>query len=289
MSLKNLKNFTVKEETQISPEDKAFLEKHQSLYENALSFYESVYELYQKAISKSEFSDSTKYPLFQLNEVSEYICSQVNAIQLQFINQIYSFFQRKYRLNLDSHNWEWNEKFSDYYNLSDEDIREKLKKMNYMDIVADILSQTGGMSFWDLSKQQLKEKMKDACKSYLGQWQISLKGATLKYTGWTMRKTWNGNYSYDYDVPDFVKLLPEVLSEFLYQNPRINLPGCNFLRKYNIELTPEELKQGFDVSEFLHQVKKIKFYKNGRVDITFDSSERACFFAREWCGYMPAA
>ena len=51
---------------------------------------------------------------------------------------------------------------------------------------------------------------------------------------------------------------------FLY-NTILQLPGCNFLYGYSINLTPEQLKEGFDTEPYLKVVTKIKFFRNGRM------------------------
>lgn len=283
MSLENLKAFEVKKDACISAQDKAFLEKHQKLYENSLQFYKDSFELYKKAIDSQDFTGIPEYSGFRLKDVVEAICKNVNAVHREFASGIYCYFSEKYHIQLNHRKDFWERKYSDYYNLSDEQIREKFQMEQYLDIVSDILEQTGGMTFGDLSAQQLKEEMKDACK--FRDWVISIKGSTLKYSGWDLRETWGG--SFECDAP-FIKVFPRALSMFLY-NTVLQLPGCDFLYKYSVDLTPEQLKEGFDTELYLKVVKKIKFFKNGRIDIKFDTPERARSFAKEWCGYVPAA
>lgn len=283
MSLENLKAFEVKKEERISAEDKAFLERHQKLYENSLQFYKDSFELYKKAIASQDFTGIPEYSGFRLKDVAEAICKNVNAVHREFVSGIYLYFSEKYHIQLDHRKDFWERKYSDYYNLSDEQIREKFQMEQYLDIVSDILEQTGGMTFGDLSAQQLKDEMKKACR--FRDWAISIKGSTLKYSGWNLRERWDGSYECD---NQFIKVLPRTLSMFLY-NTILHLPGCNFLYGYSINLTPEQLKEGFDTEPYLKVVTKIKFFRNGRIDIKFDTPERARSFAKEWCGYVPAA
>ena len=283
MSLENLKAFEVKKEECISAEDKAFLERRQNLYENTLQFYKDSFELYKKAIDSQDFTGISEYSVFRLKDVEEATCKNVNAVHREFVSGIYGYFSRKYNVHLDHRKDFWERKYSDYYNLSDDQIRGKFQTEQYLDIVADILEQTGGMTFGDLSAQQLKDEMKKACR--FRDWAISIKGSTLKYSGWNLRETWGG--SFECNAP-FIKVFPRALSMFLY-NSVLQLPGCDFLYKYSIDLTPEQLKEGFDTEPYLKVVTKIKFFRNGRIDIKFDTPERARSFAKEWCGYVPAA
>ena len=54
--------------------------------------------------------------------------------------------------------------------------------------------------------------------------------------------------------------------------------------KHRLELNEEEMKNGFQFSESF-VLEKIKFFKNGRIDIKFRKEEDARKFVNEWCGY----
>lgn len=82
----------------------------------------------------------------------------------------------------------------------------------------------------------------------------------------------------------FINELPDALSVFLYGEIK-RLPGCDFLYPgHRLRLTSYEIKTGFDTDQ-LEKVERIKFFKNGRIDIKFDTKANAMAFAREWCGF----
>lgn len=282
--LGKFENFEVKQTDRISKDDEVWLEKWQKLYEDALQYYSRVYALYREASAgylKSDQELFGSYSVVWVNDLD--VIKRVNDLQINFASRIYWYFEEKYKVNLESRTAEEKEKYNRSYNLSDVEITEKFKKRKYNDILEDIINQLGGMGFVDLATKQLKDKMKNVCyNKYHDKWDIEIKGSTLKYSGYgSVSETWHGKWRL-YKC-EFVKLLPEVMSMFIYGHVT-RLIGLDFFYSYDIELEEYQLKEGIQFSSGL-RIAGIKFFKNGRIDIKFATPEDAREFAREWCGY----
>jgi hypothetical protein len=87
-------------------------------------------------------------------------------------------------------------------------------------------------------------------------------------------------YETGYRSDEALKPVLDALSWFEYGEVREIKES---LYHYNATLTPDEFKNGVEMNG--NKITKFKFYKNGRMDVTFKSSEYARQFAREFCKY----
>lgn len=281
MSAQNVKKPEEKEIFRLSTEDRAYLEKRQVAYEEALDFYRSVYEKWLEKKNRKDadcFNDS--FEVIAARNIDDWIYAEVEDVQWEFVLQIYEYFSNKYYVRLDHRIKP--KSFPCIGKKTEEQIREKLRSRSFMTVVSDIFDQTEGTSFENMPIHQLKKRMRAACMVGDGtRCRVNVKNNTLQYYGDSMLEIFVGKY--DCDEP-FINELPDALSVFLYGEIK-RLPGCDFLYPgHRLRLTSYEIKTGFDADQ-LEKVERIKFFKNGRIDIKFDTKANAMAFAREWCGF----
>ena len=277
-------NFNVNTEDRIASEDKLHLEHFQEIYNSTLLYYKRVYALYLEEQRKYTAEDKEKIGKYSSVFADDLdVFKEVQKLQSAFSSHIYSYFSNKYHVDLDSRKTSDKYERMRLYNPSEEEIKELYEPRTYDVVLDDIIGQLGGMTFADVATQQIKDKMKDACVygRNSAEWRIEVKGATIKYTGWTtVRERWHGGYEVNRN--DFLLHLPDALGMFAANNA--NWFGFNRLRGYEIELSYDELKSGISFPEG-YKLALIKFFKNGNISLKFETPEYAREFARIWCGY----
>lgn len=278
--LEKFKNFEVKEEDQISDADKRFLENWEKQYESVIRFYRDVYTQSKEVENNMDPTSIPQYSSLRLENFRDIVLKMVCKIQREYPNHIYSHFRRGYQIEIKSNEDLLSEKYQVPYKATEEQVEKLFTLQDYHAYVADILNQTGGQTFDDLARQQLKGKMKEACLDYNSNWKISLKGKTLKYTGWAFREWFQSYTSED----NFITLFSQVLGYFIFGGPVMPHELSPITHNYRLELDEEQMKNGFYFSESF-VLEKIKFFKNGRIDIKFRKEEDARKFVSKWCGY----
>lgn len=211
--LEKFKNFEVKEEDWLSDADKRFLENWQKQYETMMQFYQDVYNQSKEVEYNIDLSFIPQYSSLRLENFQEEILKMVCAIQIGYPNQIYTHFQRSYQIELEFNKNLLSKKYQTPYKVTEEQVEKLFALQDYHDHVSDILNQTGGQTFNDLARQQLKEELKKACfNQYSSTWKISLKGKVLKYTGLDFSE-WFHSYSSD---DKFITIFSQSLGYFIF-------------------------------------------------------------------------
>lgn len=277
-------NFEVKSTDRISEEDKEFLQHHEKMYKNALSVYKRVYSLYKEEYEKysQDVIKQYEYSDFLVGDFG--IPKKIDSVQKAYASYIYSYFERKYKVSLENNFKESDLERKYYrYNRNDEIKELEVTEIDYNKIIDDIIDQLGGLSFADRAIKEVKDALKDKCyNGYHDDWNIKVKGNTITYSGYGyVDDAWHrGNY--EVHSPDFIRKFMEAVSMERYGDKR-HICGLDCIYEYSVYLDEDEMKNGLFPVDV--PVEKIKFFKNGRIDIKFKEAEQARKFAREWCGY----
>ncbi|HAU84591.1 MAG TPA: hypothetical protein DCW90_03510 [Lachnospiraceae bacterium] len=139
------------------------------------------------------------------------------------------------------------------------------------------------MSFQEKATKEIKDALKDKCYySSRDEWGIKVSGKKLIYTdGYCSKNKWTNEY--EFSSTTWLNLMLNALSYNTY-GERIFIQELSELYgSYCVKFNEDDFENGFSAPSV--GVEHIKFYKNGRVDITFKSGEFCRNFAREWCGY----
>lgn len=277
-------NFNVKSTDRISEDDKKFLQHHEKMYKQALAVYKKVYAIYKEEYEKytEDVLEEYQYSDFLVKDFG--VPKRIDAVQSEYVSKIYSYFERRYKVSLENRVFKGSNLEHEYYRYNNKDEIKELvvPEFDYNTIIDDIIDQLGGLSFADRAIKEVKDALKDKCySSYRDDWYIKIKGNTITYSGYGyVSERWGGEY--EVHSQDFIRALLKAIS-FERYGEECQIIGLSKLYNYSIYLDEDELKNGV----ILHDVpvEKIKFFKNGRIDIKFKEAEQARKFAREWCGY----
>lgn len=281
--IEKFNNFEVKQTDRISREDTEWLEALEVKYKRALNVYMQVYEIYRAEWDTYSEDDMDIYHFSNILVGDFGTLKSIDGLQNGYIERIFSYFSSKYNVTLEN-NFEKSNLDSKYYKFSHKAKPKELEVdvIDYHKVVDRIIEQLGGMSFQDKAVNEIKEKLKDKCyNKHHDIWYIKLTGSKFTYTGDYCSQTYGGDYAYT--GVDFFRALLDALAFNAYEEKVHLYPLERLYGYYDIMLKEEDLKNGFTCRSV--GVEHIRFYKNGRVDITFKDADFARNFARDWCGF----
>ena len=276
-------NFVIKKTDRISKEDQEWLSHREKMYKRALMIQKSVYDIYKAEDGTYTEEDRDEFSSFTVNDFG--VPKRVSQIQDSYISGIFSYFSRKYHVELKNE--------FEHYDYDRELYRYSSKKEPVKDLVIDeidyhtvlekIFDQLGGMSFEEKAIKEVQDKLKSKCyNSYHDTWRIKIKGNKFIYTDGYCSKEIYFDY-YNFGSTEWLRAFLDALSCNTY-GKKTHIQSLNRLYdSYHVRLENDDFQDGFSAPEV--GVDHIKFYKNGRVDVTFKSGEFCRNFAREWCGY----
>ena len=275
-------NFEIKKSDRISKEDQEWLDKREKMYKRALMVHKSVYDIYKAEDRTYTEEDRDNFSSFLVGDFN--IPKKVSDIQDSYISGIIYYFSNKYHVNLEN-NFKRHDYAQELHRYSKKDPVKDLivDEIDYHTVLNKIFDQLGGLSFKEKSLKEVREKLKDECyNGYRDTWDIKVSGKKLIYTGGSCYKCkWTDEY--EFHSTKWLNALLDALACNVYKE-KVHLVTLSKLYGYSyIRLEDEDFQDGFSAPTV--GVEHIKFYKNGRVDITFQSGEFCRDFAREWCGY----
>lgn len=274
-------NFEIKKTDRISEEDQKWLLRREELYKRALMIYKSVYDIYKMEDEKYTEEDKERYSAMLMDDFG--VPRRASDIQNDYIEGIFSYFSNKYHIELKN-NFDKYDYQHELYRYSKKDPVKDLviDEIDYHIILDKIFDQLGGLSFKEKAIKEIKDALKEKCYySYKDKWEIKVSGKKLIYTdGYCSKSRWSSEY--DFHSTDWLNLVLKAFSYNIY-GENVFLPTLSKLYAGYVRFEEEDFESGFSAPSV--GVEHIKFYKNGRVDITFQSGEFCRNFAREWCGY----
>lgn len=194
----------------------------------------------------------------------------------RFINAIVSYFEREYTVNLDrscicehlipkrpdSSRWD------DSYKRDCEKYFQDIKSLSisYVNVIDEIYAQLDGFSFEERAVNELKKRCWEVV--HPGRYyndnpedQFEVKGSTLQLTYGCSHSSW---YSDTWELTETLRVVLNGIAHYFYGMMNYGSSMFPFASAYRVET---------DVFEYSRFVLRIKFYKNGRVDIKFADSK----------------
>lgn len=293
--------FTVKQTDRISADDKNFCETLQSVTNRTLSVYHAWYDCYLKEEEIYEARE-IEHGTFREFRVSDFgVLKAAEELHKNFRAKIFSYFRTTYHVETIKDDDDYDFGFYEVEKTCGQHIgwynRKKLvkdrlwEKVNYQKVVDDIIAKLGGMSFTELAIKEVKDELHDTVyheRSWKDtNWTISVKGNTIKYQdgyGY-LEQRWNAADGWEYHNPSYLRAFLKAYSMMLYGKVYHTLPGLEMFYKYTVYLSCDDFSNGLVPTCGGNIIEKIKIFKNGRVDIKFQTAEQARDFAREWMGY----
>jgi hypothetical protein len=276
-------NFEIKQSDRISQEDKAWLDHWEELYKRALVANKSVYDIFKSVFSSYSEEDKEKYAYGSVLVDDFDVLKKIDALQNGYISNIFNYFSNKYKVSLDNDFPQSDIQYECRRYSRKDDVKELVVDViDYHTVMDKIFDQLGGLSFKEKAIKEIKDKLKNKCyNSYRDEWEIKIKGNKLIYTGGYCSQSFGGDWHFN--STEFLRALLKALSYNTYDEAQSLYSLSKLYDSYYVTLNEDDFQNGFSCVEV--GVEHIKFYKNGRIDITFQSGEFARNFAREWCGY----
>lgn len=189
-----------------------------------------------------------------------------------FVCHVYGYFRKKYSVELITK--EYSKKV---YN----DIELKKRQEFWFEtltvdlILEDIFNQLEGVNFEDRAEQELKEKVQKKAR-----WdnRLSVKGKNVSINSYFYVS------GYWWNLQDDIRDLLNLLSIGAY----------NSIEPEEVEKVIQVMKEEKNNTDSIdgtyqlnfNQMKQLKIFKNGKVQITFSSGRQALEFAREYLNYQ---
>lgn len=280
-------NIEINNNSRISADDEEFCKKEQEQYTKAVNVLNRIKEVIQQDLNiditadrphSTQKSNNKYLGYYEFDEITKLFYSKKDS----FIHNIITYFTNKYKITIDSY------KVCDKYKKVDVD---------YNILLDEIFLQLGGFSFNEKALTEIKDALhKKVYNSYQNKFDIEIKGNKIIFNSTCIH--WVETTKYEYiagkriNTPivesgsrsgEIFKPYIDAFSWFEYGKVLDIKPE---LRYYQISITPEEFKNGVMIG---NKVEKIKFFKNGRMDVTFKSSQHARQFAKEYCKYIEKA
>ena len=283
----------VKTDNRISEEDRVFCQTQQRAYEEAKDALIKIRGLWKDLVKNQEellgavMTDSySKETYIRLNGFSTTdIRNKIEYLPELFINAIVSYFNRKYQVSVsemevkkklvpDSPQFDWEKSRTNEYHKQ---MRELTLK--YEDVLEQIFVQLGGRTFAERALDELKEKChKFSWNNYKGLPEYEVQNETIHFNGyacsfdaWLSRSVWKFNDG----MRDVLRGLAHFETQQLDYLPK----DIAFLVGYDDKCSSS---YEFDYEK----LKRIRMFKNHRVDVRFASKELAHQFAEQYLGLV---
>lgn len=275
----------IRAEHQILEDDRVFCKAHQTAYDDAKT------ALLELSILWSDILDGQKQALKGTGNSSEtyvsarYITSlsqqkireQINTLHPTFISSIVRHFRDVYHINLYEeairhklipkepswkHGPEYEQELDEYEKQMD------ALSLNYTQIVDLIFKQTGGRSLREFAVYQLKERCHTAVWCY-GKCRYERKGPTVQISSMVYGS---------YDLCEGAKHILRGLAHF--ETEKLDIIPREFSEFFSY-CGPSDSSYDFKDCQ---KVRKIRLFKNGRMDIRFSQEAYAMQYIEGYLG-----
>lgn len=279
----------IKADSRISEDDKKFCEAHQSAYDEAratlqeLKFcWETIVESQKKLLQPV---GETAFSLY-LSDYSDFSISvrdiekQLRKSHSTLIRRIVRHFNETYSISIDIGDIEaallpkapqdrWADDYADAY----EKYQGQLLHMSltYQQIVEQIFVQTDGRGLWEQAEYYIKAQCHEGAWRF-GKPKYERKKAVIQFSN---------AVNYDFSLPESTKNVMRGLAHF--ETGKIGIIPNEFSPLW------DRYKLPYDSFEFddCKKVKKIRAFRNGRLDIRFSEEAHAVRFIEIYLGSLP--
>lgn len=263
-------------EQKIAADDLEFCKEQEKIYRLTINAYKSLNEqlLAVKPIAEAHgkkygehrsgyyHAKGSSYDSgFSVWDLDKNACN----IKNRYISTVCYYFMSKYNITID---------YEKIQNKHDTNV-------TYENVIDEITLQLGGYNFTEKASKEIKEKSKEAVRNAD---KISIKNNKLILDGYFVRhdSIWkeyrlNGQYQ-------------DVLKALQHFEDGSTSGNAELVNKY-VGYDNERKTTNFERYEVqtMTKVKTIKFLKNGKLEIEFNSNQQARQFAITYCGYNLAA
>lgn len=271
----------IKADNRISEADRKYCTTLQEAYDKAKEQLDDVYTILIRVGNEQRRimgNDAERMPKFLegcsslVSQVDEDIMNR----HFRFINAIVSYFEREYTVNLERScicehlipkkpdSSYWNDAYKQEYQKYRQDIKNL--SLSYVSVIDEIYAQLDGFSFEERAVNELKKRCWEVV--HPGRYyndnpedQFEVKGSTLRLTYGCSHSSW---YSDTWELTETLRVILNGIAHYFYGMMDYGASMFPVASAYRVET---------DVFEYNGFVTRIKFYKNGRVDIKFADSK----------------
>lgn len=284
VNLENLfENVVVENDQRLSDEDNIKMEFFQTTLNNMRDKFKLYLKFYKEnTINTIDYDGTIKevsgvksYKNLEYEFVDVIVFREVNRI----IGHVYGYFVKKYDVKLETLQHD-----TDYYEGRPEKMKENYNwfmNVSVNDLLDDIFNQLGGMTFNDKGLKEATDKLLEDCKTYRDEQRITVKNNKITIKDFMYYEYWGKDYG-EYRNSDHVKInnLFKIISYVntgeLYNGYEIITSQINSHNNKYIGL--------YEIDDNI--LKSFKTFKNGKVEISFNSGLKALNFAIKYLGYQ---
>ncbi|HAT4302360.1 TPA: hypothetical protein I9089_002468 [Clostridium perfringens] len=281
--LENFDNVEIKNENRLCSEDLNFLEDLQEKFNNAKVGFKKYIEFYRG--NKLHDLEGKEIKI-SCDSLEEYFVENIVFRECKsFISDIYSYFEKKYNLTLEKI------KIDEDYSLQFREVRAKqnlkwfMETLDYNLILDDIFNQLEGVSFKEKGIQEIKNNVIEKTRGWKKS-NVDIKGKNLTIQNYISFDSWSSSKEYQilYSNRTYMENLFNLVS--IFETDDIQKNEINNLLN-NISSYEDATGQIFELP--YKKVTGVKFYKNGKVQLIFNTGVSALEFAQEYLNYKEAA
>lgn len=212
---------------------------------------------------------------FEENFVEKVLFKEIENL----INNVIYYFKEKYNVKL-----EYKEHSKDY-SLSSRITKAEENFKYFMnitidDILNDIFEEMGGMSFNDKALDESKSAILEACRSY-NRTLTDVKGVNVNISDFLYYDVWGKDWG-EYRNTSQEKII-HLFKLISYENTNELSNNYEFittpLNNYNNKFIGE-----YEINDSI--LKSFKTFKNGKIQLKFNSGSQALNFAKKYLGYQ---
>lgn len=252
---------TIENDTRISEFDRKYCEKQERMYNEAVTAMKQTLELFKGIYENYSDSDKKNYKHYiDSHSDIRHIEDRLTDFKNSFIHRIISHFEKTYNVT-----------------LRDSDINRKYKdiEVTYNNIVDEIFEQLGGFNFEEKAVNELikacKETVYNDTKIKVTKNKLSIQD----FVYW-QSYSWDNSYTIGYSDGK-VNSLFKALSHFEEGSTDTLFYYDQIYEQLNAGSREYDILSKFEIGYNI--VESIKFFKNGKVEIVFQTHEQAQQFA----------
>ncbi|EGT3606762.1 hypothetical protein ACSW9O_15245 (plasmid) [Clostridium perfringens] len=282
--LESFDNVEIENKNRLCDEDLSVMEDLQEKFNNVKEGFKKYIEFYRE---NKIYNLEEKEIKFSCDNLEEHFVNKIMFPECcSFISDVYCYFEKKYNVSLEK-------KYHDKdYNLdyrgerAKENLRWFMEELDYNLILDDIFNQLDGVNFRDKGIEQLKNQVVEKTKGWKKS-NIDIKGKNLNLKDYLYFSSWGrdyGEYKIGYDNKIHIENLLKLVTIYKYKEIRNDIINdiVDSLQGWkDVTITKFEFEELKGIG--------IKFYKNGKVQLIFNSGIEALEFAQEYLNYKEVA
>ncbi|MGU8921316.1 hypothetical protein ACV3UV_11465 [Clostridium perfringens] len=274
--LESFENVEIKNENRLCEEDLKIIQEKKNNLEKMKESFNTYLEFYKN-------SKLLGYDGEVNNMIYNFKKDQIIPNFQYLISDVYNYFNKKYSLNIEKLNTKEliknHNKFK-RYNTYERDFEWYMNVFNIDMLIDDIFNKLNGISFKEMEIRLLKEKVLNYS------WGVNVKGKKVN-----LKEILNFNVyqiqSYNNYILSGSERIENIFKLLTYAECNNFKNDCFVNVKESIKNAKENITNTYELEG--EKIQSIKIFKNGSIQISFNSGLSALEFAQEYLNYKEVA